>query len=74
MRISDEMAATLGSYVYVYIDPRDHEPFYVGKGKGERMYTHLKDPSESAKAARIAGIQAEGLNPQIDVLCLGPSD
>jgi len=23
-------------YVYVYIDPRNHEEFYYGKGKGSR--------------------------------------
>ena len=24
-------------YVYVYIDPRNHEEFYYGKGKGSRQ-------------------------------------
>ena len=31
-------------YVYVYYDPRpgkDYEPFYVGKGKNDRMWFHL---------------------------------
>jgi len=42
-------------YVYIYLDPRKpgkfefdeicflFEPFYVGKGKGERMYKHIKE-------------------------------
>lgn len=30
-------------YVYQLIDPRTHKPFYVGKGKGERMYAHEKE-------------------------------
>jgi hypothetical protein len=29
-------------YVYHLIDPRDNTPFYVGKGKGKRMYKHEK--------------------------------
>lgn len=27
-------------YVYNLIDPRDNSIFYVGKGKGNRMYKH----------------------------------
>jgi len=27
-------------YLYVLIDPRNGEPFYVGKGRGNRMYDH----------------------------------
>lgn len=29
-------------YVYTLIDPRNDLPFYVGKGKGRRMYHHVK--------------------------------
>jgi hypothetical protein len=44
-------------YLYAYLDPRKpgnytyngvvftHEPFYIGKGHGDRCYTHLKGPS-----------------------------
>lgn len=30
-------------YVYQLIDPRNSKPFYVGKGKGERMYAHERE-------------------------------
>jgi hypothetical protein len=30
-----------GHYVYAYIDPRTHEPFYVGKGHRNRLTRHL---------------------------------
>lgn len=30
-------------YVYVLIDPRDNEVFYVGKGQGERAFQHERD-------------------------------
>ena len=32
-------------YVYVYIDPRNFEEFYYGKGKGNRKVAHLSDDS-----------------------------
>lgn len=28
-------------YVYVYIDPRTNEPFYIGKGSGGRAWVHI---------------------------------
>ena len=31
----------LGNYVYRLIDPRDGETFYVGKGRGNRVYAHI---------------------------------
>ena len=30
-------------YVYVYIDPRNFEEFYYGKGKGSRKEAHQKE-------------------------------
>ena len=37
---------SLEHYVYVYSDPDTKEPFYVGKGKGNRVFTHLDEQSE----------------------------
>jgi hypothetical protein len=55
-------------YVYAYIDPRNFEEFYYGKGKGSRKDAHLSDISDSPKAKRIAAIKREGLTPIIRVL------
>jgi hypothetical protein len=55
-------------YVYVYIDPRNYEEFYYGKGKGSRKEAHLSDGSDSQKAKRIADIHKEGLAPIIRVI------
>ena len=66
-------------YVYIYLDPRKpgrytykgyrfkFEPFYVGKGKGERMYTHLRgsDSCNKYKNNKIKKILKEGLSPII---------
>lgn len=61
-------------YVYVYIDPRNHEEFYYGKGKGSRKNAHLDDHSDSEKAMRIADIRKEGLLPLIRVIARGLSE
>lgn len=55
-------------YVYVYIDPRNLEEFYFGKGRGSRKDTHLSDTSDSEKARRIAAIHKAGLKPIIRVI------
>jgi len=55
-------------YVYVYIDPRNYEEFYYGKGKGNRKESHLKDDSDSKKAERIKDIIKAGLHPIIRVI------
>lgn len=55
-------------YVYVYIDPRNHEEFYYGKGKGSRKNAHLNEDSDSEKSKRISAIKAEGLEPIIRVI------
>lgn len=55
-------------YVYVYIDPRNFEEFYYGKGKANRKDAHLKDESDSEKAKRIKEIKKAGLRPIIRVI------
>ena len=47
MKISYEVAKILKSYVYVYIDPRNGKPFYIGRGKGNRLFSHLSEKSEA---------------------------
>jgi hypothetical protein len=37
-----EVIKELNYYVYRLIDPRNGETFYVGKGKGNRVFEHLK--------------------------------
>lgn len=58
-------------YVYAYIDPRNAEVFYIGKGQHNRAYDHLKDTSEKEKVWRIAEIQRTGGTPRIDILVHG---
>jgi len=39
-------------YVYALIDPRSNLPFYIGKGKGKRCYTHLKETKDNTENIR----------------------
>lgn len=62
----------LGHYVYRLIDPRNGETFYIGKGKGNQVFSHvagaldiaaLEDDQDeiSEKLGRIWSIKNEGL-------------
>ena len=58
-------------YVYVYIDPRNNEEFYYGKGKGNRKESHLFDNSKTEKTKTIKEIEKAGLKPVIKVIAKG---
>ena len=63
-----EVAEKLGYYVYLYIDPRKDQIFYVGKGQGRRVLAHLYEEGESRKIATISELRALGIEPRIDIL------
>ncbi len=74
VHMTDDVAKALGSYIYVYIDPRTDQPFYIGKGKGGRLFSHLDDRSETEKVARIDELRALGMEPRIDLLRYGMTE
>jgi hypothetical protein len=66
----------IGFYVYLLVDPRDDEVFYVGKGTGDRCFVHLDEARKSqsdmvgdyAKLARIREIESAGVSVRIELL------
>lgn len=61
---TDEIQEELRYYVYFLRDPRSQQVFYVGKGKGNRLFDHvacaLDEPQESDKLSLIRDIHAAG--------------
>ena len=66
----------LGYYVYLLVDPRDGKPFYVGKGTGERCFSHVSEAHKTSKdskddyekLATIRDIEDTGHEVHIDIL------
>jgi uncharacterized protein len=60
----------LECYVYLYFDPRDPKrPFYIGKGEGNRLFSHLSQADGAntvgRKVERIRSILSSGLEPHL---------
>ncbi len=63
-----EVVRNLKYYIYLLIDPFDNSIFYVGKGQGNRVFSHFKNLDESNRSKRINDILKKGLNPKIEIL------
>lgn len=58
-------------YVYELVDPRNNKPFYIGKGKGNRVDQHEKEAQKeksTAKTKLIREIQDAGLLIQKNIV------
>ncbi len=74
MKFSHPVSKALKFYVYIYSHPITDEIFYVGKGKGNRIFAHLEDQKESAKVQAIQEILNQGLKPKMEILIHGLED
>ena len=73
-KFSSPVIKELKYYVYIYSNPVNDEIFYVGKGKGERIFQHLDEESESQKAKYLKELKAQGLEPKLEILIHGLDD
>ncbi|MHB8380640.1 MAG: LEM-3-like GIY-YIG domain-containing protein [Acidimicrobiales bacterium] len=65
LHVPTEVFELIGFYIYALRDSRDHQIFYVGKGQGDRVLSHvhkagLNPTSELAKLKRIRSIEQDG--------------
>lgn len=61
------LSAINGYYVYALIDPRSNDVFYIGKGTGNRVFSHeiesgKTSAAEKEKIRRIQDIEKSGLS------------
>lgn len=74
MSFNSDIIQALKFYVYLLSDPDTGEIFYVGKGKGNRVFQHFKDKEVNAKTNRIREILRNGKEPKIEILVHGIED
>ena len=57
-------------FVYALVDPINNQPFYIGKGCGERPYKHLDgtDTCNMKKVKYIENIRNLGLEPSVEII------
>ena len=73
-KFSKEIKKALKYYVYLFSNPITGEIFYVGKGKGDRVFYHLEDTNENEKVKKIKEIRSQGREPKIEFLVHGVED
>lgn len=74
MKFTASVTKELKYYVYIYSHPISNEIFYVGKGKGNRIFSHLEENNESEKVAAINEIKNKGLMPKMEIVIHGIED
>lgn len=73
-KFSSPVINELKYYVYIYSNPQTEEIFYIGKGKGNRVFAHLEDRFESHKVNYIQDLRNKGIEPKIEILIHGLDD
>ena len=72
MEFKQSVKDALNYYVYALVNPINHMIFYIGKGKGNRVFQHAEDAldedSQSLKLDTIRKIIAQGYKVEYYIL------
>lgn len=74
LNFSSNVIDELKYYVYIYSHPITKKIFYVGKGKGNRVFLHLNDKNNTNKTKLIQELKWQGISPEIEILTHGLED
>lgn len=66
MKPTGEFFQSLGQYVYQYIDKDTLEPYYIGKGNGDRCYSHVNEKGFDPKDCYIIAKNLERFEDKKD--------
>lgn len=61
-KFPSEVIKRLSWYVYRLVDPRNGETFYVGKGKGDRIFQHAKGAMSASGDEDAGGLKYKRIN------------
>lgn len=70
-KFSSSTIKKLGHYVYTYEDPDSGETIYIGEGKGNRVFDHLKGGVDKPLTKKLNMLKRRGKHPKINILSHG---
>jgi uncharacterized protein len=70
-RFSEKVVDQLKYYVYLYICPETDRVFYIGKGRRNRVFSHLKSTVDIDMGKTIRKLRREKRRPRIEFLKYG---
>ncbi len=63
---SPGVSAKLRSYVYLLVDPRTGRPFYVGRGRNDRCFRHVRAAGRGADRGSVTSEELSAKYPMLD--------
>ena len=73
MKFPANIHKELKNYIYAYFDPTDSNdlPFYIGRGVGNRAFSHLKESHNPEVEKILSKLRDLGVKPKIKIIIHG---